>query len=137
MQNVQFRRVEELLDWLPPEELAIVNAIRHQIFDCIPWAKEKLSYQVPFYSGKKTICFLWPGSVWWGSKQTYTGVQLGFTQGHLLTNPEDYFEKGTRRQVITKVFKNTKEIDIEKIRTTLFEAAAIDQQPYLTKGSGS
>lgn len=128
IQNVQFRSVDELLEWLPAEELALVHALLYQIFDCIPWAKEKLSYQVPFYSGRKTMCFLWPSSVWWGSKQTFTGVQLGFTQGHLLTNAEAYFERGTRKQVITRVFKNISEIDIDKIRTTLFEAALIDQQ---------
>jgi hypothetical protein len=127
MQNVHFRTVDELLDWLPAEELEMTNILRHQILDCIPWAKEKLSYQVPFYSGRKTICFIWPGSVWWGGKQTLTGVQMGFTQGNLLSSHGDYFEKGTRKQVITRVFTNKKEMDLELIRACLYEAAMIDQ----------
>lgn len=131
MQNVHFKHVDDLLDWLPEEELAMVLMLRQEIFECIPWAKEKLSFQVPFYAGQKTICFIWPGSVWWGGKKNFDGVQLGFAQGHLLTNLSNYFEVAQRKQVITKVFQNPNEIDLQLVRSFLFEAALVDQQPNL------
>lgn len=127
MQNVKFETVEELLDWLPDDELRIVEILRSMVFECIPWAKEKNSFNVPFYSGQKSICFIWPGSVWWGSKKTYDGVQFGFTRGHLLSNANGHFSMGKRKQVITRTYAEMKDIDLEQLRAMLFEAAILDR----------
>jgi hypothetical protein len=128
MQNVSFKHVDDLLEWLPKDELKILQVLRHEVFSCIPQVNEKCSYNVPFYSGKKSICYIWPGSVWWGKKQSFVGVQFGFTRGHLLTNPDNHFEMGNRKQVISRIYQNPKEIDLEILRTTLFEAALLDTQ---------
>lgn len=131
-QNVSFNSVEELLEFLPPEEQKIVEQLRKIIFTCIPDAEEKLSYNVPFYYRHTRICFIWPGSVPWGGIRE--GVQLGLCKGHRLSDI-GYLETGTRKHVFTKTFFNTKEIDLEKISQLLFEAVWVDEEDRKGKKS--
>ena len=126
MQKVKFGSVNEFLDYLPEEELVVVEALREIILETIPNVREKLSYNVPFYHRFKAMCFLWPGSVLWGSKQTYEGVRLGFTYGSLMHDPEDYLEKGTRKQVYTRDFLTLADVDLEVIRSFMYQAIEID-----------
>lgn len=125
VQNVRFKTVDELLDFLPPEELKVTEALRKIVFDCIPDVKEKLSFNVPFYSRKKGICFIWPGSVSWGSK-TNRGVRFGFQYGSLLNDESNYLERGNRKQVYWRDFLSLKDIDVELLKSYIYEAAAID-----------
>ncbi len=124
-QNVSFKSISDFLSYLPEEELFIVERLRELIFDCIPDAKEKLSYNVPFYSRFSRICFIWPGSVPWGTIKS--GVLLGFCKGHLLSDIS-YLEVGERKEVYTKTFYNLKEINTPVIRQLLHEAAVIDEE---------
>lgn len=132
MQNVSFKSVEEFLDFLPEDELKVTEFLRTIVFECIPDATEKLAYNVPYYKRHKNICFIWPASILWGKKKTYEGVRLGFVSGHLLTDPEAYLEKGERKFVYWKDFGSIKEIDVDLIKSFLFEATLIDQ-PSLRK----
>lgn len=125
-QPIDFQDLDDLLAFLPEDELKIVEALRNLVYGCIPQVKEKLSYNVPFFRVRKTICFIWPGSVPWGG--TFEGVQFGFTYGHLLTDEKNYLEAGKRKYVRTRTFKSLKEIDFDQLRTLLFEAAEIDSQ---------
>ena len=102
-QPIKFSSIEDFLDYLTPYELEIVLMLRDLIKTSIPNVKEKLSYNVPFYSLHKRICFIWPASVPWG-KVEKNGVILGFSNGNLLPDPEGFLEKGTRKQVYTKTF---------------------------------
>jgi hypothetical protein len=128
MQNVRFRSVEEFLDFLPEEELKLVELLRKIIFDCAPGIIEKLSYNVPFYKLHKGIFFIWPASVLWGKKQTYEGVRLGFQQGFLMADEIGYLDKGGRKQVYWHNYSSIKEPDIELLKTYIFEALLIDEQ---------
>ncbi|MEI7802655.1 MAG: hypothetical protein WCI97_08430, partial [Bacteroidota bacterium] len=74
MQNVSFNSVDEFLEFLPADELKIVEVLRKIIFNAVPDIKEKLSYNIPFYSRHKNIFFIWPASVLWGTKKSYEGV---------------------------------------------------------------
>lgn len=58
MQNVDFRNVEEFLEYLTDDERKIVECLRAIIIDCIPECKEKLSYNVPYFSKHSRICFI-------------------------------------------------------------------------------
>lgn len=127
MQNVKFQSVAEFLAFLPPEELEVVEFLRQLIYDCISDVSEKLSYNVPYFKRHKTICFLWPGSVLWGKKQTYTGVRFGFTQGYLLSDELGYFKLEGRKQVAWRDFQNIEEIDVELLQMYIYEAATIDE----------
>ena len=96
------------------------------MYECIPEVREKLSYNVPFFRVKRNICFIWPGSVPWGG--TFEGVQFGFTRGHLMLNEDLYLDAGKRKYVRTRTFKSLREVDFEKLRSLLYEAALIDSE---------
>jgi len=124
-QPIRFKSINEFLDYLPPTELKIVERLRSLVLECIPDAKEKLSYNVPYYYRHTRICYIWPGSVPWG-KVPEGGVVLGFCKGQLLADAS-YLEIGERKEVYTKTFYSTKEIDADIVRQLLYEAAAIDE----------
>ena len=126
MQNVDFRNVEEFLDYLPDHERKMVDLLREIIFECIPECKEKLSYNVPYFSRYSRICFIWPASIPWG-KVKMNGVQLGFCKGYLLQDEFGYLEKGNRKQVFSKTFFNIKDINEDLLKAYLFDAVEIDQ----------
>lgn len=128
MQNVNFQSVEEFLAFLPQEELEVVEFLRQLIYDCIPDVREKLSYNVPYFARHKRIGFLWPGSVLWGKKQTYTGVRFGLTQGHLLSDEMGYLNLEGRKQVAWRDFHSVEEIDVELLRMYIYEAVVVDER---------
>jgi hypothetical protein len=125
MQNVNFRSVEEFLDYLPADELKIVEALREIVFECIPDCTEKLSYNVPFYKRSSNICFIWPASITWGGVKQH-GVRFGFTKGYLIRDESHYLDKGDRKQVYWKDFFALKEIDADLLRSYLLEAVELD-----------
>jgi hypothetical protein len=125
-QDVNFKSVDDFLEYIPEEEHKIVMVLRNLIFGCIPGCTEKLTYNVPFYKRKKNICFIWPASVKWGSKVTYEGVRLGFSKGYLISDPLNYLERGTRKYIYWKTFHDVREINTDIVKTYLFEAASLD-----------
>ncbi len=128
MQAVNFNSIDEFLDYLPADELKIVERLRKVIFDCVPHITEKLSYNVPFYKINKGMFFIWPASVLWGKTKSYEGVRFGFQQGYLLTDELNYLDKGERKQVYYKDYLTIKEIDADLLRTYIYEALLIDEQ---------
>jgi hypothetical protein len=125
-QKISFQSVDEFLDYIPEVELSIVEELRDLINDCIPNVKEKLSFNVPFYSRNKTICCIWPASIPWGNVPEDT-VVLGLTKGHLLEDPYNVLKSGTRKYVRTIEFDISEEIDSEMVRFYLFEALELDK----------
>lgn len=123
-QPISFRNVADLLDYLPPGELKIVERLRTLVFECLPDAHEKLAYNVPFYYRRSRICYIWPGAVPW-SKKEKQGVELGFCKGHLLPDPS-WLESNGRKEVYTKTFHSTRDIDAGQIRALLYAALVID-----------
>src|SRR5215213_7108495 len=96
-QEVDFSNMNEFLHYLPDDHLKIVEVLREMILECIPDAKEKLSYNIPVYRRFGTICYIWPSSIPWGGTQR-TGVDLGFWRGNLLSD-SSYLEVGNRKQI--------------------------------------
>jgi len=127
MQNVDFKDIGELLEFLPADELKIVELLRKIVFSCIPDIEEKFSYNVPFYKRHSNVCYIWPASVQWGNVKL-SGVQFGFNKGYLMLDDIDWLEKGNRKQVYCKTFYSAKEIDIELLKAYIFEAALIDEE---------
>ena len=128
MQAVSFRNVEEFLDFLPEEELVIVECLRNLIYNCIPDVTEKLAYNVPYFKRHKNICFIWPASILWGKMKSYSGVRLGFINVNLLNDEFAYLDKGNRRQMFCKDFVEITHDDIEIVKTFIFEAVILDEQ---------
>ncbi len=132
MQNVSFRTVDEFLDFLIEEDLAIVQRLREIIFDAIPDVSERLSYNVPYYRRHADICFIWPGSISWGDK-IQSGVRFGFTQGYLLPDDIGFLDKGKRKQVYWHDFFSLQDIDEETLASYLSLAVDIDEQRFIDK----
>lgn len=132
MQNVSFRNVGKLLDFLPEDELSIVERLREIVYETIPDVTERLSYQVPYYRRLADICFIWPGSVSWGSK-TQNGVRFGFTQGYLLPDEISFLDKENRKQVYWHDFFTLRAIDEETLTSYLELAVDIDEQLWIDK----
>jgi hypothetical protein len=133
MQNISFETVEDFLEFLPVDELRIVNVLRMLVLECMPDAIEKLSFNVPFYKRHKTVCFIWPASVFWGSKKTYEGVRFGFANGYLMQDEIGYLNKGDRKQIYWRDFTSVSEIDVSLLRAYLFEAMIIDDETKAIK----
>lgn len=127
MQHISFHSVEEFLEYLPKEELEIVERIRGLIYQAIPDICEKLSYNVPFFKRNSTICFIWPPSVPWGSK-TYPFVRMGFSKGYMIEDAIGYLEKEDRQQVYCRDFTSADQIDEITMLTYLTKALIIDEQ---------
>jgi hypothetical protein len=127
MQNVNFGTIDEFLEFLPDDELKIVELLRKIIFNCLPDIAEKLSYNVPFYKRHRNLFFIWPASVLWGNKKTYTGVRLGFTNGYLMDDENGYLDKGYRKQVYFKDFASITAIDVDLLKSYIYDAATVDE----------
>ena len=136
MQEVSFRTVEEFLEYLPLQERRITEALRALVLDTVPGVQEKLSYNVPFYRRHRNLCFIWPASVLWGTKKSYSGVRFGFSAGYLLRDEMNYLDKGDRKQVYMKDFQSLSETDFVMLRMLLLDACEVDDL-FMLKKSGS
>lgn len=117
---------------MPDHQLEIVEQLRELVISTLPDAKEKLSFNVPFYRRHKAVCFIWPGAVSWGSK-TWEGVEFGFNYGNLLADEAGYLDRGTRKQVFSKRFFSAIEINEPLLRSYLLEAAEVDDLMAIEK----
>lgn len=125
-QPLQFQDLDDLYAFLPEDQLQIVKVLRSLVYECIPEVQEKLSYNVPFFRVKRTICYIWPGAVPWGHGKE--GVSFGFYKGYLLVDPEGYLDKGKKKVIRNKTYHNIAEIDFDKLRDFLFQALLIDAE---------
>jgi hypothetical protein len=126
MQNVDFDTVEELLDWLPEDQRKITEFLRKLVYECVPDVSEKLSFNVPYFFRNAGLCFIWPGAVSWETS-THEGVRFGFQHGNLLTDEIDYLDKGKRKQVYWRDFFRLQDIDVELLRSYIYEAVVVDE----------
>lgn len=126
MQDISFRNVDEFLDYLPDNERLIVDWLREVILECLPECQEKLAYNVPYYYGKRRICFIWPASVPWG-KVARNGVMLGFSKGYLLNDEIGFLEKGNRKQVFTKTYFEVVKEEEDILKAFLYESLELDR----------
>ncbi|MEO6549107.1 MAG: DUF1801 domain-containing protein [Ferruginibacter sp.] len=124
--SVKIRSLVHLYDLLPENERLIVDVLREIIKANLPEGyKEKISYNVPFFYGKKGICIVWPATIPRGGIKR--GVLLGFWYGHKLDDPDNYLTHGTNKQIFYKIFQDADEIDEHAIVKLLKEAVRIDK----------
>lgn len=127
MQQVSFREIDECLQFIPRDELILVEKLRALVLNSIPNVIERLAYNVPFYKVHKNICFIWPSSVLWGKTISFKGARFGFSNGYLLRDEMRYLDRGNRKQVFWKDFAHPNEIDTDLLRSYIFEAVEIDK----------
>lgn len=115
-----------LFDLLPENERIIVDVLRQIIIENLPANhKEKLSFNVPSFYGKKGICIVWPATIRGGGVKQ--GVLLGFWQGNRLNDVDSYLTRGTNKRIFYKIFKTVDDIDQTAIVKLLKEAVRIDK----------
>jgi hypothetical protein len=130
--TVKFQSFVEFWDYLPENERIIVDVLRQIVLTHLPLTfNEKLSYNVPYYYGKKRVCLIWPASVKGGGIKS--GVLLGFSQGYRLADPDNYLKHGTNKQVYYKIYQSADEIDELPIANLLNEAVEIDSKQELNR----
>ncbi len=112
---------------LPENERIITDVLRQIILESLPEGyKEKISYNVPFFYGKKGICIIWPSAVPRGGIKE--GVLLGFWYGNKLKDADNYLTHGNNKQIFYKIFKLPQEINERAIVKLLKEALRVDRQ---------
>jgi hypothetical protein len=124
----RFATLQECLDFIPANERGLMERLREFVTDEAPGLKERISFNVPFYKGRRDVCFLWPASVLWGKKKSYEGVRFGFSHGNLLRDPDAYLERGERKQVLWRDLQDFTKADQYMLASLLEKAVAIDQE---------
>jgi hypothetical protein len=117
--------VTQLYDVLPENERIMVDVLRQIISGNLPVScKEKISYNVPFFYGKRGICIIWPATIPRGGIKN--GVLLGFWHGNKLADTDNYLTHGSNKQVYYKIFRSADEIDAVAIQKLLKAALFLD-----------
>jgi hypothetical protein len=122
---IKIRSLVELFELLPEHERIIVDVLRQIILENLPsYCKEKISYNVPFFYGKKGICIIWPATIPRGGIKK--GVLLGFWYGNKLRDSDNYLIHGTNKQIFYKIFYTPEEINEKAITRLVKEAVKLD-----------
>ena len=117
-----------LYEVLPENERIITDVLRQIITEHLPvTCKEKISYNVPFFYGKKGICIIWPATIPRGGIKE--GVLLGFWYGNKLNDTDNYLTHDSNKQVFYKIYKSAEEIDERAIVKLIKEAVRVDLLP--------
>ena len=125
--SLKIKSLVHLYEHLTEEERIITDVLRQIIIETLPaYCKEKISYNVPFFYGNRSICLVWPASIPRGGIKK--GVMLAFWYGNRLNDEGNYLTHGTNKQVYYKIFLSADEIKQKPFVRILKEAAALDGQ---------
>jgi len=123
--NKKLTSLVQFFELLPEDERIIVDVLRQIISENLPgYCKEKLSFNVPYFYGKRGICIIWPAAIPRGGIKQ--GVLLGFWQGNKLNDEHGYLTRGTNKKVFYKIYTHIEEIDEPAIVKLLKEAVRVD-----------
>ena len=127
MSKERIKSLVQLYDLLPEDEKIIVDVLRHIVIDTLPsYCKEKISFNVPYFYGKKGICIIWPSTIPRGGIRK--GVLFGFWYGNKLIDVNNYLVQGTNKQIFYKIYHTPEEINVREIVRLLKEAVKLDKQ---------
>ena len=122
---LKIQNLLELQANISETEWLVVDVLRQIILDHLPtYCKEKISYNVPYFYGKKGIVIIWPASIPRGGIKS--GVLLGFWQGYLLKDVDNYLTHGTNKKIFYKIYQSVEEIEEAAIGKLLTAAIALD-----------
>lgn len=82
--------------------------------------KAKIAYGLPFYYGKKWICYL--------KTNKDLSLDLSFTRAHQFEDPSGLLESRERRQIKSLVLKDLESLPYEAIDLCLEAAIALDEK---------
>ena len=123
--KLKIQNLLQLQSHISEAEWLMVDVLRQIILDHLPaYCKEKISYNVPYFYGKKGMVIIWPASIPRGGIKS--GVLLGFWQGYLLEDTDNYLTHGTNKKIFYKIYQSIEEIEEASIGKLLAEAIALD-----------
>lgn len=121
----KIKSLVQLYELITEEERITTDVLRQIIIETLPGhCREKISYNVPFFYGNRSICLVWPASVPRGGIKK--GVLLAFWYGNRLKDEAGYLTHGTNKQVYYKIFYSADEIKMKPLVKILQEAARLD-----------
>lgn len=127
MASEKVKSLVQLYELLPENEKIIVDVLRHIIIDTLPsYCKEKISFNVPYFYGKKGICIVWPSTIPRGGIKK--GVLLGYWYGNRLKDANNYLTRGTNKQIFYRIYHTPEEINVREVVRLLKEAVKLDKQ---------
>lgn len=125
-EQLKFRSPVELFEYLPRDEALLTDVLRQLTIETLNgYGKEKLSYNVPFFYGNRSICLIYPASV--PRSGVKSGVLFGFWYGNRLKDENNYLEHGTNKQIFYKVYGSVDEVDISALTGLIKEAVELDR----------
>lgn len=123
---IKFQSLVALFEFLPREEALLTDILRQITIETFNgYGKEKLSYNVPFFYGNRSICLIFPASV--PRSGVKSGVLFGFWYGNRMKDKNNYLEHGTNKQIFYKIYQSVEEIDIPALTGLIKEAIELDK----------
>jgi len=124
-EKIKIYSIVDLYELLPENERLIVDMLRQLVRENLPaYCTEKISYNVPFFKGKRGICIIWPATIPRGGIKE--GVLFGIWYGNRIKDEDNYLTHGTNKQVFYKIYKSAKEINQKALVKLLKEALILD-----------
>lgn len=105
-----------------------MEVLREFIITEAPDLKERLSFNILAYKGRRDVCFIWPASVLRGGKKTCDGVRFGFSHADLLDDPSGYLERSSRKQVYWSDLTQFTRVDERMLRQLMRVAVERDRE---------
>ena len=110
---------DEYLQHIEHAKLREKAKLLHAFILTYPSIYCRLTYGIPFYYGKKWICYL--------NITKQQELEFAFTYGYLLKNEEGLLKSNGRKQVASVKFKEHEELPFEILDSLMLEALKLDQ----------
>lgn len=124
MNLYKFKDFDSFFDALLDTEKKICGQVRELIQANFPHLREKFGYGVPYYHQHSRVCFMYPASFPYSGQAS--GVALGFTRGHMLSNEQGLLDLGGRKEVAYVHLQSPGDIKEELLLEILHEAVLLD-----------
>ena len=111
------KEVSVYIEKLPAEVRKMANKIRSIILNSASEVEESIKHKIPFYSYKGLLCYI---------NTSNDKVILGFSQGAEFSN-DDKILIGSGKTVRHVIYKNIKEIKINRLQQLIYEALIINE----------
>jgi hypothetical protein len=131
---VKINSIAQLYGLIPEHEKIMVDVLRQIVRETLPaYCREKISYNVPFFHGRKGICIIWPAAIPRGGIRE--GVLFGIWYGNKIDDDEQFLTRGTNKQVFYKIFKSADEIEAGPVVKLLKKAVELDLRSLPVRSS--
>lgn len=121
--GLKFENVSAFMAYLDEPTQEIVMRLREIVGS--HGLKEKLSYNVPFYYGRKRVFYIWPSCIPWGGISE--GVAVGFCYGQYMEDPYLLFAPDQTQIMRKIILHNTEDGPWSRLHDYVDAAIALDR----------